>query len=118
MILRQPFFYMIAYLDFDAIRNTLIASGWTVLNIGGVDIRHGERDAFGVETSVPQIRILPHREGDMHIMARYQHYDPVFLRQDKRGVMIMGFKQELRPLTDLLKGLEQTLLNEGKGKDT
>jgi hypothetical protein len=111
------FFHMIAYLDFDTVRDTLIANGWTVHNIGGVETTFGQKDLFGLETSVPKIRILPYRAGDDHIMAHYQHYDPVFLRRDKRGVMIMGFKQELRPLTDLLKPLEQKKLNEENSKD-
>jgi hypothetical protein len=109
------FFQMMVEFDFDAIRDALIANGWTATPIGGVEYTEIERDIrTGAMIKPPQLRVLPHRGGDGMIMARYQLYDPVFFCQHKEGVTVSGFKQELRPIVDILKTLEQKMMDGGE----
>lgn len=110
------FFQMMVEFDFDAIRDALIANGWTITPIGGVEYTEPDRNPFtGQLDKPPTLRVLPYRGIEGVIMARYQLYDPVFFCRHKEGVTVSGFKQELRPIVDILNTLEQRKLERGEG---
>lgn len=111
------FFFISCSYSFNDVQQAFASAGWTISKIGGADIQRDCEfdDDFPDEDAPLKVTVKPYTGHGNHIMLRYEHYDPVFLLPNRNGVGVMmkGFMQELRPVVDILKTLEQTHLPRG-----